>query len=580
MTFSKAYVPSRALIRALWRPQSIRCSIGWSLPAPTHRSKHKATESERSKNGGTSTTKLSVKQQLESIESRIREESQAENEDQLGRPLTDKELEADDLPVINWYEQDVDRGMPRRLVERLETKADWKKDQEMYRMIIESQKNPNYDNVELNRRLLDSLITNPNFADLTEELRDMKKDIMSKSEMEAIEEAATQGGPDAQQLDASLRLGTQEMLQKLIDDPDFSPAKDEIRDVIDKLPEVDNLGSSEFQEALMKAMTAIDRDPTMQEKLAAMTNDAADPEFEKEWSEFEKEVAKTASGIDVEAKESALQDPTDFEDMELLLHQMRDVLKSIGSDSELEAELDAVLSEDPDSAQEEVDSINFNREMDPEQLANEIGKLAHANAPLSEKDGEDEIPAEVQAQVDKIMQDPRLMEKLMFIQKVIEEQRADPTVIAHETAPDPYKLDESRTVTLQERMDAARRDPEHLEALGRLRVRLPPPFNISPALKSFNQAIELAYVGANDDVRRILWRAYEKAKSLPTFLQNLSDDAWDILYYSQAVTWRSNQNREAHLRTLLTDLKSLGRDGPPTHPSTLVRNGDVGNLDH
>ncbi|KAH9860360.1 hypothetical protein J1614_011691 [Plenodomus biglobosus] len=583
MTFSRAYVPSRALIKALGRSQSIRCPFAKSLPAQFQRGKRtKALENERSNGNSASTSRVSAKEQINSIESRIRDESLREDDDDLGRPLTDKELEAGDLPVINWYEQDIDRGTPKRLVERLETKEDWRKDQEMYRMIVESQEDPDYNDVQLNKRLLDSLIANPNFADLAEELRDMKQDIKSKAELKALEEAAaSEEEAEAQQLDASLRIDTHEMLQKLVDDPDFSPARAELREAIDKLPEIDEFGSPEFQDVLMKAMTVIDRDPVMQKKMAAMANEATDPEFENEWSELQKGVPETSSGNESEDTDSALQDPTDVEDVDQLLHQMRDVLKSIGGDSALEAELNAVLSEDPDSAQQDSGSIDLDREMDPEQLAEEIQKLAQSNASQSEHEEEADIPADVQAKVDKIMQDPRLMEKLMYIQKLIEEQRAaDPTVIPHETAPDPYKLDASRTATLQERMDAAHRDPEHIEALDRLRVRLLPPFNISPALKSFNQAIELAYVGANDDVRRILWRAYQRARSLPTFLQNMSDDAWDILYYSQAVTWGSNQNRQAHLRTLLADLRSLGRDGPPTHPSTLVRNGDTESLNH
>ena len=119
-------------------------------------------------------------------------------------------------------------------------------------------------------------------------------------------------------------------------------------------------------------------------------------------------------------------------------------------------------------------------------------------------------------------------------------------------------------------MKIAKSDPEHRAALEALRVNLTPPFNVAPALRIFNQAIEYAYIGANDDIRRILWRAYSKARVLPTFLQNLSDDAWDILYYSQAVTWGGNQNREAHLRLLLKDLESVGKDGPPTHPDTIA----------
>ena len=268
--------------------------------------------------------------------------------------------------------------------------------------------------------------------------------------------------------------------------------------------------------------------------------------------------------------------PEDMQDVDKLLHQMRDVMKSLGGDSNLEAELDAALREDPTGTQDQ-EGV-FEREMDPEELAEELKKLAisKASQPAQIEEEEEEVPAELQAKVDKIMEDPRLMEKLMYIQKLISENKPQPgdlTTVAHETAPDPYELDDDRTATLKERMAMARQDPEHSAALDRLRVNLPPPFNISPALKSFNQAIQFAYIGANDDIRRVLWRSYQKARVLPTFLQNMSDDAWDILYYSQAVTWSSNQNRQNHLKILLADLNSLGRDGPPTHPSTLANGG-------
>jgi hypothetical protein len=227
---------------------------------------------------------------------------------------------------------------------------------------------------------------------------------------------------------------------------------------------------------------------------------------------------------------------------------------------------------------------DFEREMDPEELVEELKKLAQSKAPeAKDAETEEDVPAELQAKVDKIMEDPKLMEKLVYIQQLIEQSdraKSDITTIAHEVAPDPYsELEDARTTTLKQRMQAARKDLAHVAAMEGLRVNLLSPFNISPALKSFNQAIELAYIGANDDIRRILWRSYQKARTLPTFLQNLSDDAWDILYYSQAVTWGSNQNRQDHLRMLLADLRSLGRDGPPTHPSSLVKSGDGQHLE-
>jgi hypothetical protein len=228
-----------------------------------------------------------------------------------------------------------------------------------------------------------------------------------------------------------------------------------------------------------------------------------------------------------------------------LMLQMRDLLKSLGGDAAIEAELDAVLREDPYDPNTQPDGA-FDSDLNFEELAIEL---------------------------EKMMADPRLMEKLEFIQGLIAEAnlaKSEIVNIAHEVAPDPYELDDSRTATLRQRMEIARQTPEHTAALDRLRVKLASPFNISPALKAFNQAIELAYIGANDDIRRILWRAYMKARTLQTFLPNMSDEAWDLLYYSQAVTWGANQNRQDHLRTLLADMKDLGMDGPPTHPSVFA----------
>ncbi|KAJ4370745.1 hypothetical protein N0V83_005266 [Neocucurbitaria cava] len=506
-----------------------------------------------------------------------------EEDDSDIRPLSDKELESDDIPVINWWEQDLDReGTPRRFIERLATPKDRKKDKEMLLMIEESYKNPEYDDAKLNRRLIDSLISNPNFADLTQDLKDMKEDIKSKAELEAEDERATKSAErEFKQFSANLRMATHQALQDLIDDPDIGDAAEELREVQANIPEMDGMDNPDFQAMLQKASAKLEGNEALQKKMKAVADKSSDFDFEKEWEAIERTAEEDLDDAETDEADYDIETPEGLQDIDKLLHQMRDVIKSMGSDSGLESELDAVLNEDPEAEQEG----DLEREMDPEELAEELTKLAQSKAsqaPEIEPDEED-IPAELQAKVDKIMEDPKLMEKLMYIQKLIAEseqaQKADLTTIAHETAPDPYELEESRTATLKERMDKVRQDPEHRAALQRLRVNLPPPFNISPALKSFNQAIELAYVGANDDIRRILWRAYQKARTLPTFLQSMSDDAWDILYYSQAVTWSSNQNRQSHLRTMLADLKRLGRDGPPTHPSTLVQRGEGEHLE-
>jgi hypothetical protein len=157
-----------------------------------------------------------------------------------------------------------------------------------------------------------------------------------------------------------------------------------------------------------------------------------------------------------------------------------------------------------------------------------------------------------------------------MVKALIEKNKGDAAITQELSAPDPDTLDPSQLTTYKERLQIAENDPEHIAALRRLRINLVPPFNISPAVKSLNDALRLSYLGASDDVRRILWRSYTKARTIPTLLQSIPDDAWDMLWYSQAVTWGSNQNRENHMTILMRDLQSVGKDGPPTHPDTLA----------
>jgi hypothetical protein len=118
---------------------------------------------------------------------------------------------------------------------------------------------------------------------------------------------------------------------------------------------------------------------------------------------------------------------------------------------------------------------------------------------------------------------------------------------------------------IKERIVTAKADPEHKAALQRLVIDLPQPHSSNPRLKQLNEVLRTAYMGANEDIRKALWRAYTRAKAgVPGLLERIPDDAWDMLWYSQAVKWSSNSNREEHLRILSYDLKTVGRDGPPT----------------
>lgn len=530
---------------------------------------------------------------MEEIERMVRE-----HEESMKAPRTEADYEdmiEGPQPKIRFYEQDFDKGTPPVLVETIATPEDRRRVVKMHRLQEQVENDPDFDAAEYNRMVIDDLIKLPSFADLTQDLLDIKNTIKTKEEMKVLEaEAGVQWKKlekkvedRTAELHAGLRGVITQSLRDLIEDPDAAVAKADLQLILDKMPEVNDVGDPKFQVDLKKAMSKLEDSPAFQKKMAASDDKDLVEEYEKELAAMEKHIELAFDEGEDEPED--LDDTTleqDMAEMDQLLHQMQGFLKASGGDSKLHNEIDRLLNEDPQA--EEPGVAVFNREMDMDELAEELKKLAisHTSSPPVEEEAEEDVPADLQAKVDKIMEDPKLMEKLLYLQQLIEKQqakeKADMTTIAHEVAPDPYnelELESTRITTLAQRIKVAHEDPEHAAALSRLRVRLAPPFNITPALKSFNQAIELAYIGANDDVRRVLWRTYQKARILPTFLQSLGDEAWDILYYSQAVTWGSNQNRTAHLKMLLADLKSLGRDGPPTHPSTLVQSGDGEHLE-
>jgi hypothetical protein len=437
--------------------------------------------------------------------------------------------------------------------------------------------------------MIDDLLENPNFAGLTEELKAIKGEIRSKAEQDQlIKDMEAEAAQKSQEFEIRMLATIRESYEALLNDPDAATAQEEVREVLNNIPEkVEGLASPEFDAIVNKMELKLRNDPKFREKIEGMGGqaEAAMKEFrdiDREMEREKNEILKYITEIDESIELMNFDEPAP--DLEPLLVQMRDVLQGMGTDSRLTAEMDAILAEDPKAKQEG----DIERWMDAEELTNlgeEMLKKAYDNRhqAIKEKEEELSVSSELQDKVNKIMEDPRLMEKLAYIQKIINEteSKTQPfiTTIAHEVAPDPYELEDGRTATLKQQLQAAHDDPEHSAAIDRLRVNLSPPFHISPALKSFNQAIELAYVGANDDIRRVLWRCYQKARTLPTFLQNVSDEAWDIIYYSQAVTWGANQNRYDHLRIVLADLKSLGRNGPPTHPSTLIASGDAEHLE-
>lgn len=623
----RPYIPSAALIRALTRPQTLRCPLARPLPAQFTRGKKskaaKAREAEQARLATEARKQRHVQMTAEqaaaaaaaeeAIESKGKGKGKKKNKSDVVMTEEgllaefykhlDKVSRGEDMekyykpqivkdgedPGVEFWEEN-DQG---ELIQRhLGTEAEQRRNNETAAMIKESWENPDYDDTELNRRLMDGLMRNPAFAHLAEDLKEIKSRMLTKEEQrkeeeEAEKEAVKEMEPFVEEMNASIRTAIHDSMTELINDPDVGDERKELQAVLDRLPHIQDYEDPEFQALMDRATEKVNNNPRLQAKIAA-ANENQSPEEVDEVREFEKELGLMKSEKDEHEDPEETEEISDKELNDMML-EMREVLNTIKLEGNLDGELEKILAntKGPDMTQPEDDEgVNFDADTDPEELAASILRLAERKFKAKQiEDAEEEhLPPALAAKVDKLMSDPRLLQKLSYIQKLIAqyEPTYDPndlTQIEAELAPDPYELEDERTATLEQRMAAARSDPAHAAALGNLRVKLPPPYNISPTLKSFNQVIEFAYVGANDDVRRVLWRSYQRARTLPNFLQNLSDDAWDILYYSQAVTWTGNQNRTDHLKMLLSDLATVGRTGPPTHPSDLGQHQEAARLE-
>lgn len=601
----RPYVPSAALIRALARPQSLRCPLSRSLPTEFVRGKKskaaRARDAERAE--------LTYKARKERHEAATAKQRQAEAERQ---GLEQKQKKPNDAPPQNQFERDIEKLMAdmqdpaqadkwdrpviikdgekppinvyhvdpitgQKLLVPLGDEAQQRWGHETRAMMKASEENPGYDDKELNQRLMELLIRDPAFASLTEDLKEIKEAFVSKEEQQRHnEEAAAEEESEIAEVNEAMKSTIKESIEELINDPDVGEEKADLQAVLDRLPTIEDFEDPEFQTLMDTATEKVNMNPKLHAKLVASSANES-PEEKAEREEFEKYLEEMAAEEEGKSKEDLDEEISEKEINDMML-EMRGMLKGISEGGGLDKDLEMMLSADSEGDEVAEDRDGAARVEELKRLAERLGVVE----PRTEED--EHLPPALAAQVDKLMADPRIMEKLEYIEKLIDEAtpKKDPNDLTHidtELAPDPYEMEDAHTATLEQRMASARADPEHSAALRRLRVKLQPPYNISPALKSFNQAIEFAYIGANDDVRRVLWRSYQKARTLPTFLQSLSDDAWDILYYSQAVTWAGNQNRTDHLKQMLQDLATVGRNGPPTHPSELGQHQEAARLE-
>jgi hypothetical protein len=494
-------------------------------------------------------------------------------------------------------ELDLDTGK-EIVIDELKTTADFERHQRIADMIEAAENDHDYDDTELQRELLKHLMRDPRYAHLRGEIEFLLARVKTPEERKA-EEARLEAilmarqakmmkrmEPELQELDAQINMVGHEMIQALIDDPDLAPAHDLLREWQSKAMDASE-GDPEMRALVDRVQAKLETIPAYQETMARAppVPQGLSPGEKDEW--ITNRLLGALQGAEAESPGTSKQDAAHQErDMKEALSALgadnvlgkdfQDLFAAMGADNVLEKDIQDLFDNDPELADplaqaEMADPEDPEEEFDFQELKKKIDELnkGESQPDLGEVTEEEKLNPELKAMVDKIMADPSLLQKMAMIKEALDETQRDLTIRVQPSAPDPKTLPNSQLTTYRQRLKIAENTPEHIAGLRRLRINLLPPFNVSPALRSLNQALKLAYLGASDDVRRILWRAYNKARVIPTLLQSIPDDAWDILWYSQAVTWRSNQNRTNHLRILLRDLESVGRDGPPTHPDAL-----------
>jgi hypothetical protein len=521
----RAYVPSPLLLRSLLRPLPRQCPLFRHLPTTTIRGKKKAAKPRP-------TNPL---------------EPKPDASKPTVRPGT---LGNSGISEVEWWEQD-EQGN-ETFVDAIRNQEELDRQEQLHaRLEAWARGDEDANEPEFRAQIIDELKKNPSFADMRDLLDKMKTPLAERFDIADELDDDIEEDPNERN---EVLLQAQEFVGELLKHPELEGHKELLLEMQNKLPEWGSVDHPEFLEAMGRVNEAVGGESLeeFQKKIQPYLQNGSSEDFpatEEEFLENEQEnLQKLAKGI----------------------KEMHALLKETGADPELEsefAEMERNLSNEDDWA---TDVFDEDGELDTDKMEAAIARFSQLELEQDDEgnEGEDDYltPEEradpaLKAKIDKILEDPNLHQKLEIVKKYM--SGALGFFHSAQSAPDPSTLSPAEMTTLQEQLKIAESDPEHLMALRRLRVNMVPPYNAHPFLGPLNEALKLAYVGANDDVRRILWRAYRKARTIPGLLKAIPDDAWDLLWYSQAVDWKSNQNRRNHLGILLGDLDSVGKQGPP-----------------
>ncbi|ORY11405.1 hypothetical protein BCR34DRAFT_565298 [Clohesyomyces aquaticus] len=564
MAFPRAYIPSTALLRALSRSARPPCPFARRIPTQCLRGKtSKASKASKPK-------KEMPKENPYQKEFDEAARAAGTTAPKLPVPKAEAESYQDmldhGLSAIRWLAETTPGKY--EYVDSIESEEDFKRFKKRDAMLEENFANPDYDSTELDIMTLTDLMNHPCYRHIREDIREIRDWVANKpKEEEEIRALERKVEKEVTDMLAEPKMKVHEFFQEMIDDPEFSEVRADLIDVQSRWAESDfKVDPNEMVTAMNMLGEKLEAMPVVQRKIAerAASGDDWKADYDKEMKEYEKLVKEADEDEERERREEEEDEELEWETegttirIDKLIADVERLLDAMGGQKDLKRDLRELRAEDPfeDTRYELEEGVNWER------LAREVNSGIEK---LKRGPDLDESDPELKAKVDKIMDDPQLFEKLSFIAEIIKERKKDITTFSG-NAPDPETLPDSELTTVGNQLKVAMKDPEHRAAIRGLRVKLHPPFNVHPDVRHLNYALTLAYCGANDDIRRIIWRCYYKARNLPTLLQNIPNDSWDLIWYSQAVTWRGNQNRQAHLELLLKDLASIGKDGPPTKP--------------
>ncbi|OCK75563.1 hypothetical protein K432DRAFT_386118 [Lepidopterella palustris CBS 459.81] len=489
-----------------------------------------------------------------------------------------------EMPEITFYEQDEDQRSPPRRVGSVSTREELRaheREFERVRRIEEEEdeegeggflemglggakrKRGAMEDVEGNIGVLEELMRDPEMrgAGLQGELGELMGVLSGRNGVgggqgEREERMVEKKSMTEEQRMMDLGM-KRDVIEALLQDPEMRDVRDELRELRGELQNLE-VGEEELAyEDLVEGIEDLEeRDFLEGKKQVLLGKDGAAVEDQEREIEDEEEREEDERGLERRIDNVDLK--KEMVDLAKMLKEpeMRELLKEMKKHS----------PDEPTAQSAAVVNDFANKTLKEEIAFNEDGDEG-----LEIKDLDDEL-----ADMESDLHNPAFAEKLDILKQILASQNSKhstprltaaspPSKFSSKTPGakiDPSTLPPTALLPLKSRIALASTLPEHQTALSRLTISLPHPHSRNPRVAHLNAVLRTAYMGANEDIRKALWRAYVRAKTVPGFLEAVTGDAWEMLWASQGVRWRGNEKREEHLEVLRGDMRQVGRGVP------------------